>query len=307
MKLVTTTGEMRRSVKSENIAAPIPCFEGTGFRHLDLSFYNIIYQGSPWLLPGDGWKKEVEDCQKAAETYGFDFCQAHSPDGEHFAPGEDRDALLLATERSIEACGMLGIPHTVIHAGRIKDDPDRFYSENIAFYKRFENVAERSNVNLLVENNCEKWAPGYLLRTGKELAEFIQMANIPRLHICWDTGHANVQGCDQYHDILAMGKDLHALHIQDNFGNADSHLTPMIGCINFDRVMQGLVEIGYKGDFTFEADSTLRASGRWPHYRQNVMPDDRLGLAPLHIQKMMETVKWEIGRWMLESYGIEAE
>lgn len=58
---------------------------------------------------------------------------------------------------------------------------------------------------------------------------------------------------------------------------------------------------------TFEADSTLRASGRWPHYRQNVMPDDRLGLAPLHIQKMMETVKWEIGRWMLESYGIEAE
>ena len=297
MKLVTTTGEMRRSVNSENIAAPIPCFEGTGFRHLDLSFYNIIYEGSPWLLPGDGWKKEVEECRKAADTYGFDFCQAHSPDGEHFIEGEKRDALLLATERSIEACGMLGIPHTV----------DRFYAENIAFYKHFEEAAEKWGVDLLVENNCEKWAPGYLLRTGEELAAFIRMANIPRLHICWDTGHANVQGCDQYHDILAMGKDLRALHIQDNFGNADSHLMPMIGCINFDRVMQGLTEIGYTGDFTFEADSTLRATGRWPHYRQNVMPDDRLGLAPLHIQKMVETVKWEIGKWMLESYGIEAE
>ncbi len=309
MKLVTTTGELRgrRLVESENIAAPIPYFAGTGFKHLDLSFYNIIYKDSPWISPGDAWKKEVEDCQAAAEQYGFDFCQAHSPDGEHFAEGEKRDALLLATKRSIEACSMLGIPHTVIHAGAIKGDPDRFYASNIAFYKLFEETAEKYKVDMLVENNSEKWALGYLLRSGQEMADFVKMAGIPRLHLCWDTGHANVERRDQYHDILAMGKELRALHIQDNFGDADSHLTPLIGCINFDRVMQGLLEIGYRGDFTFEADSTIRTTGRWPHYRRNVEPDDRLGFPPLHIHQMMEKVKWEIGKWMLESYGIPVE
>ena len=116
----------------------------------------------------------MEDCRAAAETYGFDFCQAHSPDGEHFAEGEKRDALLLATKRSIEACSMLGIPHTVIHAGAVKGDPERFYSSNIAFFRNFEETAERCKVDMLVENNSEKWALGYLLRSGQEMAEFVE-------------------------------------------------------------------------------------------------------------------------------------
>ena len=159
----------------------------------------------------------------------------------------------------------------------------------------------------LVENSADAWNPEYYLRTGAELRDFVQLADIPRLHICWDIGHGNVQGCDQYTDILAMGKELHALHVQDNYGDRDSHVMPLVGTTNFDAVLRGLLAADYRGDFTFEGSRTVRHSKCWPHYRRNVTPADRISEPPLHIQQKQIAVMYEIGRWMLESYGIAAE
>ena len=308
MKLVTTTADLAPYYTNRSVAAPVAGMKATGFRHLDLSMYNVIYAGSPWISPGDGWKAEIEAAGEAAANGGMDFCQAHSPDGEHFAPGEKRDALLLAAKRSIEACAMLGIPRTVIHAAALPGaSPADFLRENIAFVKLFEEDAERFGVDILVENSASAWNPEYYLRTGEEMLAFVQAADIPRLHICWDIGHGNVQGCDQYGDILAMGSELHALHVQDNYGDRDSHVMPLVGTTNFDSVLRGLIETGYRGDFTFEGGCTLRKSNCWPHYRRNVAPGDRISEPPLHIQQKQIAVMYEVGRWMLESYGIAAE
>ena len=308
MKLVSTTGDLAPYYENRSIAAPVAGMRATGFRHLDLSMYTVIYPGSPWISPGDGWKKEVEDALTLAEKDGLDFCQAHSPDGEHFVPGEKRDALITATKRSIEACAMLGIGHTVVHAAPVPGGTQAdFLRENVAFYKLFEEEAERFGVDLLTENSAEAWNPEYYLRTGEEMLAFVRAAGIPRLHICWDIGHANVQGREQYDDILAMGSELRALHVQDNYGKEDSHLAPLAGTVNFDRVLRGLIASGYRGDFTFEGGNTLRRSGCWPHYRRNVLPGDLLSEPPLHIQQKQISVMYEIGVWMLERYGIEAE
>ena len=93
MKLVTTTADLAPYYTNRSVAAPVAGMKATGFRHLDLSMYNVIYAGSPWISPGDGWKAEIKAAGEAAANGGMDFCQAHSPDGEHFAPGEKRDAL----------------------------------------------------------------------------------------------------------------------------------------------------------------------------------------------------------------------
>ena len=76
MKLVTTTNVLAPYVCGRSVAAPLSLLAQTPFRHVDLSFYSVIYPGSPWLAPGDGWKKEIEDCAEAAVRYGFDFRQA---------------------------------------------------------------------------------------------------------------------------------------------------------------------------------------------------------------------------------------
>jgi len=307
MKLVTTTGDLTHYFEDRSVAAPLEAMKETGFKHIDMSFYSVIYKGSPWISPGDGWKKEIEDSLEAAGRCGFDFCQAHSPDGVHFREGEERDALILATKRTIAACAMLGVPHTVIHAAGCGPSEAAFRRQNIAFYRLFEEDAEKYGVDMLTENSAEAWNPDYFLRTGRETREFVEEAGIPRLHINWDTGHGNVQGCDQYRDIMDMGGELRALHIQDNDGHADAHLMPLAGTTSFDDVIRGLIDSGYRGDFTFEGSNTLRRKNSWPWFRRNVKPDDRLASPPLALQLKQIALMREAGVWMLESYGIGAE
>ncbi|MBP5780711.1 MAG: sugar phosphate isomerase/epimerase [Clostridia bacterium] len=304
MRLVTTTADLAPYYTDRSVAAPLAGMRATGFRHIDLSMFNIVYKGSPWIAPGDGWKREVEKCMEIAARDGLDFCQAHSPDGEHFREGEARDALIMATHRSIEACALLGIPYTVMHAAGCGPDEAEFRRRNIDFYRMFEEDAERFGVDILAENSASAWNPEYFLRTGAEMRAFVEEAGIQRLHLCWDTGHGNVQGCDQYSDVLAMGPELRALHVQDNYGNADSHVMPLAGTVNYDDLIRGLIDAGYKGDFTFEGSTTLRVPSAWPHYRRNVKPGDRLAVPPLSSQQEMIRVMYGIGEWMLGSYGL---
>lgn len=305
MKIATTTADYANYGGSRSIAAPLHAFASTPFRHFDLSFYRIIYSGSPWISQGDLWKQEVEECQSIAEKCGYDFCQAHAPDGEHFTDCEARRNLMLATKRSIEACGMLGIPNIVIHSGICGDGKAVFDEKNIEFFRCFEQEAEHFNVDLLIENSAEKWNPYYFLRTGAEMREFIEKAGIPRLHANWDTGHGHVQGTDQYSDVLALGSELRSLHIHDNFGDNDIHVMPMIGTINFDDLFRGLLEIKYGGCFTLEAGDTIRRTS-WP-YQKTVKEGDLLSDPPLFLMQKQTELMYDVALWMLESYGIRAE
>lgn len=308
MKLVTTTADLTEYYEDKSVATPIKGIAETGFRHIDLSMYHILYKGSPWIASGDAWKKEICDAQFFADECGVDFCQAHSPDGEHFRQGEARDNLILATKRSIEACGILGIPYTVIHARAVSGaDRQTFIRENISFFKLFEEDAERFGVKLLVENTAAAWNPEYYLWTGEDMTDFVEKADSDCIEICWDVGHGNVQGCNQYDDILAMGKHLKALHIQDNFGDYDTHGMPMSGTTNFDSVIRGLLAVGYDGCFTFEGSNTIRRANAWPKSRRDISPDDRLTNVPLYIQQKQISVMYEIGKWMLKEYNIPIE
>ena len=66
MKLVTTTGDLKPFYASRSVAAPLDGMRATGFTHIDLSFYTIVYKDSPWIAPGDAWKKEIEDAKRIA-------------------------------------------------------------------------------------------------------------------------------------------------------------------------------------------------------------------------------------------------
>lgn len=307
MKLVTTTSDLFAYYEDKSIAAPLKGMSKTGFKHIDLSMSHTVYKDSPWLTE-DGWKKEVEDALKIAQSEGFDFCQSHAPYVNAFDSEEKISALTKAIENSVKACGMLGIKNTVVHPIALYGGtPKEFTDKNIEYYKQFDELTQKENVNILMENSSSKWNPQCYLRTGRELKEFVDIANIKNMYICWDTGHANVQGCNQYDDIIAMGEKLYAVHLHDNYGNEDSHVCPLVGTTNFDSVMKALIKINYSGNFTFEACSTLRRAGAWPNYRRNVSENDILSNPPLYIQQMQQSVVYEIGKWMLESYKITVE
>ena len=58
---------------------------------------------------------------------------------------------------------------------------------------------------------------------------------------------------DIYESIKVLGDDLKTLHIHDNYAGADDrHYIPFRGTIDWDKFIQGLNEIGYKGSINLE-------------------------------------------------------
>ncbi len=306
MKIATSTVDFRGYAKTT--ADAVRFYEGTGFRHLDYNFYTVIYDGSPFL--GDRWLDDVDGAQREAGRLGFDFVQAHSPNYNPFDPKADHEAGMLATRRSIEACGRLGIRNIVVHPGMTEEltypgGRDGYFSRNRDFYRSLFPVMEKWGVNVLIENSAEaNMGKRYFFMTGQEMRDFADFVGHPLLHCNWDIGHANIRGTDQREDIIAMGGHLRGLHIQDNFGACDEHIAPFMGTTDMDAVMQGLVEVGYKGYFTFETDNMLLCFGRWPHKRRQApsVTERRLAAPPLEIRRKAAALLYEIGKSILSAY-----
>jgi sugar phosphate isomerase/epimerase len=115
---------------------------------------------------------------------------------------------------------------------------------------------EKYGVNVLIENSCEANMKGkYFPMTGEDMNAFIDALDHPMFGACWDTGHANVQRVNMHDELVTLGKNLKALHVHDNNGYGDQHLPPFEGNLNFDCLMQGIIDSGYDGYFTFEVES----------------------------------------------------
>ena len=253
MKLATTTGEFVEF--RSNPPKAVRQFEGTKFKYLDFNFCESIYEGSSFVA--DDWKDMIKETEEAAQELGMTFVQAHSPDGglSPLLDNQQGEDFIKYTNRSIEACGMLGIENIVVHSRAFEFMTYKeFLDLNLKFYSNLFPVMEKTGVNVLVENGPFQW--GYV-RTGKEIKEFLEYADHPLLHACWDTGHGNIITKDQYTCIKDLGDDLRALHIHDNDGINDLHTVPFAGVCSFDAIMRGLLDIDYKGYFTFESARAL--------------------------------------------------
>ena len=307
MKLATTTADFKKYAETD--AERVRMFAGTGFKHLDYNFYDKHKKGSDFLTKS--WINEVVAAGRAAEQLNFDFIQAHSPGYNSEKPEEDHEAGMLATVRSIEACGYLGINNIVVHTGVASNmkypvDKQAYFEASKRFLDKLVPYMEKYNVNVLIENGSSKWMGDmYFFMAPDEMLDFVKYFNHPLLHICWDTGHANSMNRDPYLDILALGSELRALHVQDNFGTTDEHIAPFMGTLPLDSLMQGLIASNYKGYFTFESCNILSAAGEWPSPRKVFPLPEAARLAsptPALKQKAIALL-YEIGKTILEQYG----
>lgn len=307
MKLSTTTGDFKGY--ADTMARQLALFQGTGFRVFDLSLYNIIYEGSPFLEPGDRWKKQIDEVGETAAKLGFTFSISHSPQGKYFSDQGDRDNLILATKRSIEACSMLGIKDIVVHNHTCESfTPLEYLKANREFNSLFFEDMEKHDVNVLVENGTRRHSHNSYLYSGAELREYIQYVNHPKIFACWDTGHAHMDRdtVDQYESLIVLGDLLRGVHIADNLGYTDDHTAPYFGTCNFAPIIQALLDIDFKGTFNFESTRIVHDDDAWPNKRipweYGGKKDDRLAKVPLNIKWKTVALCYEIGRYMLEQY-----
>ncbi len=113
--------------------------------------------------------------------------------------------------------------------------------------KLLEKAAEEYGVVMAIENMPS--VPYFLGRTAAQLAEIIDGTN---LSVCFDIGHAHTMGeidamIDRFSDRLAN------VHIHDNNGDRDAHMTIGDGNIDFEHVLKRLS--GYRGNYIIESRS----------------------------------------------------
>ena len=305
MRIATTTGDFRDYVAKDDIPQAIRLLAECGFRHIDVSLDGAYFKGSRML--SDGWEKWAEEIKRTGEECGVDFVQAHASNSA-YEQGENRAYCMEMLRREMRICQMLGVPGMVVH-GICKPNGEReeFMAKNAEMYGELLPMAEETGVRIYTENTCRQNCPTYYLFDGADLNELrSRLGNHPLFGVCWDVGHANCHGVDQYKCITEMGEGLMAVHIHDNDGCRDLHLQPYSGGTDYDAIIKGLLDINFKGPFTLEALSlpvapTFCFCNR-KRFTQKGDECDRLWLPPIEFKKRGEKLMYDMTRWMLESY-----
>ena len=315
MRIATTTGDFHPYMKrSMDVCDILPLMAECGFKHIDLSFYDALYEGSPVM--DDQWQAWADEVKAEAERLGIDFVQAHASNA-CYDEGEERDMRLAAIRREMRICRHLGIPGIVVHAVCTKNGTrEDFIEKNTVLYRDLLKTAEETGVTVYTENTCETNCPTYYLVNAEDYhALDAAVGNHPLFGICWDVGHAYIQGVDQYRELTALKSGLKAVHIHDNLGRRSSlvfmdfHMQPYTGSCGYDAIVKALKDSAFGGCFTLEANSIPTPAafmGRKPLVLDGVTYD-KLMMLPIAFKLRSEKLLHDIAQYMLECYDCYEE
>lgn len=215
-----------------------------GFEAIDVNFCRCTYQ-EPFeredILDGDNWKEEILRLKDKLAELNLVPVLSHQPfryDYKSPIPAYEHEMMF----RAIDACSLLGIPYTVVHPLREKnEEKTMLIDKTVEVFTPIQKYAAERGVCLAMENMFNT--------TADELVEIVDRVGCAA---CWDTGHANFGHQPQGESIRKLGHRLKALHINDNFGQSDNHTPPFLGTTNWPEVMQALKDINYDGPFNYE-------------------------------------------------------
>lgn len=74
------------------------------------------------------------------------------------------------------------------------------------------------------------------------------------LRYCFDSGHALVEGDDILAKWRHLAPQVTTLHLHDNFGQKDEHMTPFSGKVPWEELVPAIKESGYRGMLRFECN-----------------------------------------------------
>ena len=229
------------------MAQAMAFFGQAGFEAVDVNFSAAIYEDEfrhEPILDGD-WERSLDEVMKAAEENGLAIALTHLPFYRYDLPDRERlDRYTAMMYRAIEATAYIGAKYAVLHPHR-NESLETLVPESVSFLTPFRDAAQSLQVTLCVEN---------MRTTGAEtLARITDALNVSA---CWDVGHANLGGFDQFASISTLGGRLKALHLHDNYGTKDDHSLPFLGTVNWQAILSALKAIGYEGVFNYEVSAS---------------------------------------------------
>lgn len=312
MKLSMATSSLSAYLESGvDRRTALKALRESGFTCAD---YEITYD-----MLGDDLSRCAGETKSLLAELGLTAPQGHSPMPNPLSPPAGLDCADLH-RRALRFCQIAGIPQVVVHPGAVVGNTrEEFFEKNAAFYRSLIPAAEETGVGVLIEN-IGNYADPYYLWNGADLRELIDRVDHPLFTACWDVGHANhfwPEDGNQYDSILALGDKLTALHVHENSGyfaeprahhRIDMHTIPFSSVhspLSFDAVLQGLKDVGYRGTFNFECIFPARKLDAPFTYQGK--PVTTLQMLPLSLWQKFNAAVYEMGRYMLETYGLFEE
>ena len=237
------------------------CIDYQNFANIKSDFFN---------LPEDEFADELASERKHIESLGLTVHQAHAPwiwgEGRDHTPCE-RENWLKAVKKAIRGTVILGAEKLVLHALMPYDDTDQCCSEVVMLNEEFiasvADYAKEYGVTVCLENLP---FPKHPVSSVKEVCDMVDKLGRDNLGVCLDTGHAAIYDTDVAAAVRYIGGRLRALHIHDNMGDADSHLIPGDGVIDWSAFAEALSEVGYSGELSLE---TSPKHGKFPKEQWN--------------------------------------
>ncbi len=196
---------------------------------------------------------DPDGISRILEEHGLK-CQVHAPICDwNIAAMSDRlrEASVEETVETIGAASRMGAGLVTVHPGlssmAVPGLEERAVLRAKDAAKRIDRAAKEHGIAVAMENMPE--LPFFLGRKAFQLAEIIDETD---LSVCFDIGHANTAG--QIDDMIdLLGDRIANIHIHDNHGEKDEHLTIGEGCIDFHRVIKRMG--GYRGNWIIESKS----------------------------------------------------
>lgn len=178
----------------------------------------------------------------------------------HSAMGDTNVAALCETMRratlaefrsEMEQAARIGAHTVTIHPGvlsmAVNDSKQRSMHAAKLSMKEIDKMQREYGTIATIEN-----MPSFKYMLGQTAAELAEIVEGTDLKICFDIGHANTTNqTDEMMSIL--GDRIYNIHIHDNMGDHDAHMTIGEGNIDFKRVLHGLRK--YSRNYIIEAKS----------------------------------------------------
>lgn len=261
MILSTTTGRIAKRLGDE---AAIRIIAQAGFDAFD---YSLCVHNEESMVYGDNYKEYVAGLNAVAKKYNIVCNQAHAYHPANIWGDKEIDPnAFRKIVRGIEVASLLGAKIIVVHPYNAYPgdvSPEEIQRINLEFYGRLLPFCEKFNIKVALENMFTRDRKrgniiGCTCGKSEEFRSYMEKVDPEWFVACLDLGHIGLVGDEAHDAIRVLGKTyLHALHVHDNDYKSDQHTLPYLGKIEWEKVFAALAEIGYDGDFTYEADSFL--------------------------------------------------
>ncbi len=250
------------------IECAIEMIADAGFDAIDYSMFPMSDDACE--LNGDDFRTHVRKIKEAAQRRGIPFTQAHAPFSFPMLDGEQAYIEKVRTRviRAMEIASMLEVPIIVVHPLQFRPYWARGSAKYLAkvneeFYRSLMPYAEQFHIKVACENMWQRNEKKHRIVSSvcadpQEFNAYIDTINDPHFVACLDLGHCGLTDRTAQDCIRAMGGErIQALHVHDNDNAEDLHTLPGYGKMQWDEILKALAEIGYGGNFTFEADRFL--------------------------------------------------